>query len=107
MHHDTAYPEGGHLYDPTHQILSYGDKQFRILGLFGGVPIVRNDRGEELVLAATEDVLRVRDAAREISLTYRFVDLSGDWRYATFSPDGNVIVLGMPYEIHIFEWHGP
>jgi hypothetical protein len=59
------------------------------------------------VLAATEDVLRVRDAAREISLTYRFVDLSGDWRYATFSPDGNVIVLGMPYEIHIFEWHGP
>lgn len=100
---DGAYPEGGDLYDRRQQVLLYEDKRFQILGLFGATPILRNDRGEELLLSATEDVLQVRGVRGNIILAYEFTDLSGDWRYATFSPNGDAIVLGLPYDIHIFQ----
>ena len=104
VRHNTAYPEGGDLYDQTHQVLSYGGKRFPILGLFGGSPIVRNQRGESVFLRATDDVLHVQDKDNNTILSYPFEDLSGDWRYTTFSREGDAIVLGMPYDIHIFAW---
>jgi hypothetical protein len=100
---DTAHLEGGHLYDQTRQVLSYGGREFPILGVFGGSPLVRNQREERLILPTTEDVLYVRDMDNNVILAYPFEDLAGDWRYATFSRDGDAIVLGMPYDIHIFQ----
>lgn len=105
IHHDTAYPEGGNLYDQTQQVLSYGGKQFPILGVFGGSPIVRNQRGETLFLLPMEDTLHMQDVDGNMIFAYPFEDLSGDWCYATFSQDGDTIILGMPYNIHIFQLH--
>lgn len=99
---DISQPEGGDCYDRSQQVLTYGIKAFPIVGLFGGIPILRNDYGEEAFLGTTEDVLQVRDAGQNIVLAFEFEDLSGDWRYATFSPDGTVLVLGMPYDLHVF-----
>jgi hypothetical protein len=99
---DTSQPEGGDRYDQSQQVLTQGTETFPILGLFGGVPILRNDYGEEAFLGTTKDVLQVRDAGQHIVLAFEFEDLSGDWRYATFSPDGTVLVLGVPYDLHVF-----
>ncbi len=103
VRHDGAYPEGGNLYDQTQQVLSYGGKRFPILGECGGAPLMRNDRGETLLLTPMEDMLHVQDGDNDTILAYPFEDLSGDWRYATFSQDGDTIILGMPYDIHIFQ----
>jgi hypothetical protein len=99
---DTTQPEGGNLYDRTRQTLTCAGTTFHMLGLFGGIPLLQNEHGEEVFLDPTEDVLQLRTAGRAITLTFRFEDLSGDWRYSTFSPDGNVLVLDMPYNLHIF-----
>jgi len=64
VRHDGAYPEGGNLYDQTQQVLSYGGKRFPILGECGGAPLMRNDRGETLLLTPMEDMLHVQDHTR-------------------------------------------
>jgi hypothetical protein len=99
---DISRPEGGDQYDRSQQVLTFATKTFPILGLFGGVPVLRNHYGEEAFLGTTEDVLQVRDADQNTVLAFEFEDLSGDWRYVTFSPDGTVLILGMPYHLHIF-----
>ncbi len=39
---DDAYPEGGEIYDRSHQTLTYRGKSFQILGAYGGQPIAES-----------------------------------------------------------------
>ncbi len=46
--------------------------------------------------------LLVEEANGHASLAFTFRNLSRDWQRATFSRDGNYLVLGMPYAIYVF-----
>ena len=39
----------------------------------------------------------------EVIFEDTFEDLSGDWAVITFSEDGQYIVLGLPYELYVYE----
>lgn len=99
---DSSYPEGGDLYDRRGQKLQYGGITFPILGVFGGDPIIQNMYGELLQLDKEREVLRVEVIGQAEALEFPYEDMSGDWAYATFSEDGQLILLGMPYDLLLF-----
>ncbi|MDO8617298.1 MAG: hypothetical protein Q7N87_00155 [Candidatus Uhrbacteria bacterium] len=90
------------------QKITIQTKTFSILGLMGGKPILKNDRGEELQLFLHhgknnhECHFLVLKNGEEI-FKYSFQDLSGDWTHVTFSSNSKYILLGNPYEFSMFE----
>lgn len=104
---DFAFPEGGNLYDSLRGRLSYRGVDSSILGLHGGSPIHQSESGERLELDLATGILRVRDRKGAVSLEFSFEDLSGDWGHVTFSPDYSYILLGLPYDLHVFRRSHP
>ncbi len=99
---DDAYPEGGDIYDRSHQTLTYRGKSFQILGAYGGQPIAESQYQEQLVLDLKHENFKIQSKNGGVLFHYWFVDMSGDWGYITFSRDDDFIILGIPYDIIIF-----
>lgn len=98
---DSEYGEYD-LYDPDRGICRYRGREWVMIGLFHGRPILTS-RGEQLMLNTdTETVSVVRDNEEAWSATYE--NFSGDWAAVTFSPDGRFIVLGCPYDFDFRVW---
>ena len=99
---DDRYPEGKGIYDERKQVLVYEGKIFKMLGVFGGEPILDSSQGEQLVFDLEKEILKVRQNNATL-FQFDFEDLSGDWGYATFSSDSAYMLLGLPYDIYIFQ----
>jgi hypothetical protein len=94
---DGRFKEYG-VYDPDSGLARYEGKEYRIIGLHDGEPILDQPDGEILLLdAASETLAVVRKGQTLFSMKY--TNFSGDWAAATFSPDGRYIVLGCPYDV--------
>lgn len=92
------------LYDPEAGVCRYLGKQWDIIGLYPGRPILTGRDDEHLVLDTEAETLAVvKDG--EVAWSSSFENFSGDWAAATFSPDGRFIVLGCPYDFdfRVFE----
>jgi len=75
---------------------------FRTLGYGGGDPILVHPDGSRLVPRIAEECVDVISPDGVVIQTIEFDDLSGDWGYATFSTDGQYLVIGVPYDIYIY-----
>lgn len=85
------------IYDPETGVARYRGKEYRIIGLQGGSPLLESPRGERLVLdTEAESLSLVQNGETVFSTPYK--NFSGDWAAATFSPDGCYLVLGCPYD---------
>jgi hypothetical protein len=102
IEHHTDLPECGKNYYEKRQVLVFGSREFSMLGLYGGTPILQNPIRERIQFG-DGDFFQVLDSNREEIFRHDFNDLSGDWRHVTFSEDGAFIVLGLPYGLKIFE----
>ena len=89
---DDAYAE----YDPDSGLARYSGRTYSIIGLHGGRPLLERPQGEELSLDVEAERLSVLQGGEVVYAT-EYENFSGDWAAATFSPDGNFIVLGCPY----------
>src|SRR5688572_23522286 len=56
---DPKYPEGREVYDPNSGKLTYQEQEYAILGLYGGSPIHKSERGERLNLDLEGEQLRI------------------------------------------------
>lgn len=74
----------------------------RTLGYGGGNPILVHPDGSRLILRITEERVDLIAPNGEIVQTLEFSDLSGDWGFATFSSDGEYLVIGVPYDIYLY-----
>ncbi len=92
------------LYDEVSGVCRYRGREWDIIGLFPGRPILAGREGEELVLDADAETLSVVKGGQVVWRS-RYENFSGDWAAATFSPDGRYIVLGCPYDFdfRVFE----
>ena len=85
------------IYDPDSGLARYRGKEYRIIGLQGGSPLLEAPNGERLALDTESETLSVvRNGETVFSVKYE--NFSGDWAVATFSLDGRYIVLGCPYD---------
>jgi hypothetical protein len=100
--HDSDHPEGGEFYNHAQNILTYQNLDYSLYGLHGGNPKNAGRFGERLVLNQQEELL-IFNAANEELFKFKYQDLSGDWAFATFTPDDKFVVLGLPYDIYVFE----
>ena len=85
------------IYDPDRGVAKYRGREYQIIGLQGGAPLLESPTGERLVLDVKAQVLSV---VRDSTIVYfrPYENFSGDWAVATFSPDGRYIVLGCTYD---------
>ena len=91
------------IYDPETGIAEYDGARWDIIGLHGGRPIHSSPQGEVLKLSESTNSLQI--AGRSGSMfTTKFDNFSGDWAAATFSPDGEFVVLGCPYDFDFRVW---
>ncbi len=88
---------GYDVYDSETGIANYEGKEFQIIGLHGGNPILENNQGEQLNLDQTNQTLTLSKGIRVI-FKIAVSNFSGDWSAVTFSDNGNFIVLGCPYD---------
>jgi hypothetical protein len=85
------------IYDPNSGMARYREKDYQIIGLHGGDPILQSPIGESLVLNVKSETLSVR-RNKETVFSMRYKNFSGDWAAATFSREGRYILLGCPYD---------
>ena len=98
---DSGYSDD--LYDPKSGVSRYRGREWDIIGLFPGRPLVTGRDGERLVLDA--DGLTVSVVVEGVPVwSSEFENFSGDWAAATFSPDRRFIVLGCPYDFDFRVW---
>jgi hypothetical protein len=83
--------------DPDSGVGRYRGKEYQIVGLQGGSPILESPDGERLVLDTESEILSVMQNGETVYST-PYKNFSRDWAVATFSPDGRYIVLGCPYD---------
>jgi hypothetical protein len=86
------------IYEPDAGVAGYRGKQYQIIGLHGGSPILDGPGGESLVLDTDAGILSVENNGNTL-FSMEYENFSGDWAAVTFSPDGRYIVLGCPYDI--------
>ena len=101
----TNYPdfsEGGTAYDRDNQTLTLLGRTFSILGLYGGEPRLQSRLGELITIHRTDELVLHDSTGREV-FRHRVTDLSRDWSIATFTPDDQHILFGLPYDLEIFE----
>jgi hypothetical protein len=85
------------IYDPDNGFAQYRGREYQIIGLHDGAPLLESPMGERLILDTTSEKLSV---VRDSTVIYsrRYENFSGAWAAVTFSPDGRYIVLGCPYD---------
>ena len=88
------------IYDPNSGVAQYRGKEYHIIGLHGGSPIIESHAGECLALDGGSETLSVV-IAEETAFSTEYTNFSGDWAAATFSPDGRYIILGCPYDFDL------
>jgi hypothetical protein len=91
------------LYDPDTGVCRYRGKEWEIIGLYPGRPVLTGRGGERLVLDAEGETVSVVKSGQEV-WSSAFENFSGDWAAVTFSPDGRFIVLGCPYDFDFRVW---
>lgn len=99
---DTEYAEYD-LFDHQTGVSCYLGKEWNIIGLYPGHPILTAPDGEQLVLNPEGKTISVLKGGREV-WSSAFENFSGDWVAATFSPDGRCIILGCPYDFDFRVW---
>jgi hypothetical protein len=99
---DFDNPEGGNLYDYQKNALRYQNQDYLLCGQYGGNSPKLSTRGESLILNRQEETIIIGTVSEE-HFKFKYQDLSGDWAFATFTPDDKFVVLGLPYDIYIFE----
>ena len=94
------------LYDPRAGVCRYRGREWQVLSLHPGRPLLAGRGGERLLLDAEAETLSVVEDGEEV-WSAGYENSSGDWAAATFSPDGRFIVLGCPYgfDFRVFERH--
>ncbi len=103
IQHDLAYPEGGNLFDWASNTLKYQGQDYGTLGLYGGTPRLTSALREELVLRSQDKTFSVLDESGQVLFQHRYQDLSRDWAAITFASDDKFIVLGVPYDLYLFQ----
>ena len=99
---DNAYADYD-LFDPDRGISHYKDRDWEIIGLHPGRPLLTSPRGERLEVDQRANTISVFLADKEV-WSSTFQNFSGDWAAATFSPDGRFIILGCPYDFDFRVW---
>ena len=95
--------DGYDEFDGTANRCRYGGEAWQLLGLHGGEPLLISPAGEWLELDEVARTVSVFVGTDEVwSAPYK--NFSGDWAAATFSPDGQFIVLGTPYDFDLRAW---
>lgn len=90
------------IFDEDRSILKIDRKIYPTLGLYGGVPILTNELGEQLSLEPCEERLLVLDSNYQVKQIIEFSDISGDWQWATFSADSHYLLIGVPYDLFVY-----
>ena len=85
------------IYDRDVGTATYRGREYQIIGLHDGAPLLDSPMGERLVLDVKAQVLAVARGSTTV-FSRRYENFSGSWAAATFSPDGRYIVLGCPYD---------
>jgi hypothetical protein len=91
------------LYVPETGICRYTDRDWEIIGLYPGRPLLSSPQGEWLELDEKGESVSVLVGGDEV-WSSSFENFSGGWAAATFSPDGRFIVLGCPYDFDFGVW---
>lgn len=78
-------------------------KDWQIIGLEPGRPLLTSPQGEWLELDDQANTISVVVGGEEV-WSSPFENFSGDRAAATFSPDGQFIVLGCPYDFDFRVW---
>jgi hypothetical protein len=101
---DLNYPEGGDIYNWKDGTIVYKNNKWRVIGLFKETSIIINRYDEQISIQNKECMNYVMNITckSDVIFTHEFEDFSGDWRCATFSESGNLVVLGAPYLLRIF-----
>jgi hypothetical protein len=84
-------------FDERLQVLSYRGKQLPTIGLYGNQAAVTAFGPEKIVVDAESEVMTVLPDDR-VPYSFKYENFSGDWVAATFSRDGQHIVLACPYD---------
>lgn len=92
------------IFDEDRSILTIHGRIYPMLGLYGGVPVLINKFGDQLSLEPSQDRLVILDSEQQVKQVIEFSDLSGDWRWATFSADDRYLLIGVPYDLFIYRW---
>ena len=82
----------------------HAGRDWQLVGLQGGQPLLTSSAGEWLELDEDNRVVSVFVGTDPV-WSSGFDNSSGDWAAATFSPDGTFIVLGCPYGFDFRVWH--
>jgi len=90
-------------FDPETGLAEYDGELWNMVGLYPGKPIRQSPQGEELRLDTNQQEISVWQENQRRWFS-PFENYSGDWAAATFSPDGNHIVLGCPYDFDFRVW---
>ena len=95
------------LFDHNTGMADYRGRKWDIIGLYQGRPIKSGRAGEQLVLDTEAETVSVVQGGK-VLWSSGYENFSGDWAAATFSPDGQFIVLGCPYDFdfRVFEREG-
>jgi hypothetical protein len=90
-------------YNPQSGICCYRDREWDIIGLHPGRPILTGREGERLVLNREVGTVAVVHGNAEV-WSSAYENFSGDQVAVTFSQDGRFIVLGCPYDFDFRVW---
>jgi hypothetical protein len=99
---DPAHAEDYDIYDTDRGVLAYEGRKYWMLGLHGGEPVGDLPGGERLEVDPDAGRLSVTDQAGRLLADVGNFDLSEEWACATFSTDGNYIVIGTPNELRVY-----
>jgi hypothetical protein len=91
------------LYAPATGICRYRDRDWQIIGLHPGRPLLTSPQGEWLELDEKGETVSVLVSGEPV-WSSPFKNFSGDWAAATFSPDGQFMILGCPYGFDFRVW---
>jgi hypothetical protein len=97
---DERFKEGHGLLSRDRHMISYEAAAYQSLGLWGGTPLLYNAWGESIEL--TPEQISLTDSQGKVVFITSFEDFSGDWQVATFSQEGEQVLLATPYQVWLF-----
>lgn len=100
---DKRFPEGAKIFDSKNNILTYKDKIYKVMGLYGGQTIEVNKIEERILTDKESETLKIIDCSGNEVFQYHYVDISGDWIICTFSEDSKYAILCLPNDLYLFK----